>query len=353
MIKYPAQIDDTQSLPPALNNTSPVLGSTFNSLRSAVLSIENELGTVPSGSYSSVKGRMQYLENIVGNLQIIQLNEDLGGSLSSPKVIGLQGKPVSDAPPNYKDLLFWNGTAWLPAAINNVLPQATIPGQVLLWDGSKFIAQLLTQDSILPSFDFTITSGTKTILSLGESWIQGFNISLNNFPDTAALTDSMVGVPKNVLPEIISSGGIFCESDISYAKTVFNSNVVFTITTTSGIITKAVTNTLTWGQPVYAGLGLFDGYLGTPEEFIKNLDYKIVTTERNHTFTVNTSFNYRAYFACRSDYENINFVVNGMYGGFNKILTIPNFDNGFGFIESYDLYESDNAGLGEIILTTI
>lgn len=353
MIKYPGQIDDSQSLPPALNTIAPVAGSVFNQLRAAVLALENELGTKPSGIYSSVKGRVEYLENIVGNLDIIELKGDLGGSLDNPKVIKLQGQPVSNVQPTFGDLLFWDGVTWKPAKISNVLPAATEAGQVLIWDGYNFIMQKLTEDSILPSFNFNITSGTKEILSLGESWIQGFNISLTTYPESAILTDSMDGVAKNVLPEIISSSGTFCESDIQYEKTEFNSNVVYTITSTKGIITKSVTNTLTWGQPVYCGIGLIDNYIGSAEDFIKNLDYKVVTTNKEHTFTLDTSFNQKAYFACRSAYGNINFIVNNLQGGFNKILTIPDFDNGFGFTESYDLYESENAGLNEIILKTI
>ena len=352
MVKYPAQIDDTTSLPIALNNIAPPSGLTFNKLREAVIALETELGIKPSGVYGSVRGRFEYLENIFQDLKIIELDQDLGGTLIAPKVIGLQGKPISDVAPSFGDLLFWNGTSWSPEKIDSVLPTATTTGQVLVWDGYQFIATLLTQDSILPSFNFNITSGTKSTLSLGESWIQGFNISLTNYPETALLTDSMSATPKNVLPEIISSGGIFCESDISYSKNTFNSNVVFTITITSGIVTKQVTNTLTWGQPVYCGFGLLDGYAGTDEQFIKTLDFKVVTTSKQHTFTVNTFNTQKAYFACRSAFGNINFTVNNLFGGFSKIATVSNFDNGFGFTESYDLYESDNAGLGEITIVT-
>jgi hypothetical protein len=353
MVKYPAQIDDTISLPIAINNISPPSGSTFNKLRDAVLAVETELGLKPSGIQTSVRGRLDDLESVVGNLKIIELDNDLGGSLVAPKVVGLQGNPLSSAAPSFGDLLYWNGISWIPETINNVLPTATKVGEVIVWDGYNFIASQLTQDSILPSYNFNITSGTKSILSLGESWIQGFNISLDGYPESAILTDDMGGMAKDVLPEIISSSGIFCQSDISYTKNTFNDKVIFTITVKDGIITKEVTNTLIWGQPVYCGFGLFDTYMGTPEQFIKTLDFKVVTTSKEHTFTVNTSTNQKAYFACRSGYGNIDFLVNNLQGGFSKKITVANFDNDYGFTESYDLYESDNAGLGEISLKTI
>jgi hypothetical protein len=351
-VKYPAQIDDTTSLPIAMNNSAPVTGFSFNKLREAVIAIEKELGTNPSGIYTTVKERLQNLENTIGSLKIIELENDLGGSLSFPKVIGLQGNPISATTPNFGDLLFWNGIAWEPSQLNSILPAGTAPGQVLVWDGYNFITSALTQDSILPSYNFNITSGTKEFLSLGQSWTQGFHISLDNYPDTAILTDSMSALPKNVLPEVISSGGTFCESDISYTKDQFNDNVIFTITITSGFLTKQVTNTLIWAQPVYCGFGLFDQWMGTAEAFIKNLDYIVVNNSKQHTFTVNTSTNQKAYFACRSAYGDINFSVNNLQGGFTKILTVSNFDNGYGITESFDLYESDNAGLGEITLNT-
>ena len=351
-VKYPAQIDDTISLPIAMNSSAPITGFSFNRLRESVIAIERELGVNPSSTYATVKERLQNLENTIGSFKLIELKHDLGGSLSFPKVIGLQGHPISPTSPSFGDLLFWNGIAWVPTQLNSILPAGTAPGQALVWDGYNFVTSELTQDSILPSPNFNITAGTKEFLSLGQSWIQGFHISLDNNPDTAILTDTMSAMPKDVLPEIISSGGTFCESDVSYTKDEFNDNVVFTITNTNGFSTKKVTNTLTWGQPVYSGFGLFDQWMGTAEAFVKNFDYVVVNNSKLHTFTINTFTNQKAYFACRSAYGDINFSVNNFHGGFSKILTISNFDNGYGVTESFDLYESDNAGLGEIVLNT-
>ncbi|HXJ96312.1 MAG TPA: hypothetical protein VMT20_26035 [Terriglobia bacterium] len=44
-----------------------------------------------------------------------QIAQDLGGSTASPKVVGLQGNPVSTAAPTSNQVLTWNGTTWSPA----------------------------------------------------------------------------------------------------------------------------------------------------------------------------------------------------------------------------------------------
>jgi hypothetical protein len=121
MPKYPAQIDNSQSLPTAVDNLTPVQGSIFNKLRDAVLAVESELGVKPSGSYTTVRARIDNLENIIGNLQIIELHKDLGGTLEEPLVISIQGKPISTVAPTYGQALIWNGIAWTPTTgtINN------------------------------------------------------------------------------------------------------------------------------------------------------------------------------------------------------------------------------------------
>ena len=112
MIKYPSQIDTSSSLPIAVDNLTPIQGSIFNKLREAVIAVEQELGVKPSASYSTVKARLDALESIIGNLEIIELAGDLGGTLEIPRVIGIQGFPVSDAAPEINDVLTWNGIAW-------------------------------------------------------------------------------------------------------------------------------------------------------------------------------------------------------------------------------------------------
>lgn len=120
MAKYPAQLDNTTSLPTAVDNITPVAGSLFNKLRDAVISVETELGIKPSGVNTNVRSRLEVLDSSLDNLQIIKLDGDLGGTLDEPKVIGINGKLVSDVEPNYGDILTWNGLAWTPDANKDI-----------------------------------------------------------------------------------------------------------------------------------------------------------------------------------------------------------------------------------------
>jgi hypothetical protein len=120
MSTYPASIDNGSSLPVAIDGLTPVQGSVFNALRNATLAIETTLGPQPAGVYGSVAGRLTTLEGSVGNIQSISLAGDLGGTLASPLVIGIQGYPVSNMHPNPGQVLTYNGIAWVPGSASNV-----------------------------------------------------------------------------------------------------------------------------------------------------------------------------------------------------------------------------------------
>lgn len=122
-IKYPTQIDDNMSLPDAVDKVTPVKASVVNKLKSAILAIENELGTKPSGQAATVKQKILNIENSIANLDIISLSGDLGGSLLTPHVIGLNGTPLSDTAPESGQVLYFNGLAWEPFT----LPDSQVP----------------------------------------------------------------------------------------------------------------------------------------------------------------------------------------------------------------------------------
>lgn len=370
MPKYPAQIDTTLSLPTAVDNLTPVQGKIFNKLRDAVLAIESELGVKPSASYSTVKARIDALEGIVGNLQIIELDGDLGGTLESPLVIGFQGRPVSTVPPQQGEVYVWDGLAWTP------LPQsgggggggitpggdlsggpflqtviglqnrpidttAPTPFQSLIWNGVVWKPGNVPTDLLTPPVELTITP-TVQFAEVNENvTAPAFTATYTATPTSALLEDS-----ENLTPQNVTSTPLSFSSIYNFTETSFGDSVDFTLTAVQGFITKSETTSIIWGQKTYWGVDVA-GQTGAP--FITSLAGQEITVTKQIAFAVNASSTQKVYFACRNGYGDIVFTVHDVEGGFTKTQTIP-VTNDFGFIENYDLYESDYAGLGAIVV---
>jgi len=172
MTSYPAQIDNNASLPRVIDNQTPVGGETVNRLRDAIIAIENELGAKPSGTFATVRARMDHIETLITQ-QVVTIAGDLGGTPSNPLVIGMQGRTISSAAPLPTQVLGWNGIVWQPTNsiqlaqdLGNTyalpfvtglqgLPVSTqVPtnNQVLTWDGYiwKPVTQTVTLN-ILPT----------------------------------------------------------------------------------------------------------------------------------------------------------------------------------------------------------
>jgi len=372
MPKYPAQIDTTLSLPTAVDNLTPVQGKIFNKLRDAVLSIESELGVKPSATYSTVKARIDALEGIVGNLQIIELDKDLGGSLEAPLVIGIQGRPVSTVPPQPGEVYVWDGIAWIPQpqsgggsgggitpggdlaggpfiqtviGLQNRPINSTAPSkyQALVWSGVAWQAGFVPQDLITPPLEFTFVSNTQFAEVNQNIITPSFTATYEITPSLALLTDDLHPIPKDV-----TSTPTAFSSNFNFIKTAFGNTVEFTLTATQDFVTKIETQTIAWGQKLYWGLGPAGS---TGQAFIKALPGQQITLTKQLAFSVNAGLTDKIYFSCRTAYGDVTFKVHDIEGGFTKTQTVPLL-NDFGFTENYDLYESDNVNLGTLIIIT-
>lgn len=203
MTNYPAQIDSSASLPPVVDNATPVAGFTVNRLRDAIIAVETELGVKPSGTFTTVRQRLDTIEHLF-TLNVVTINGDIGGVPSDPLVIGLQGRPISSAAPSANQVLAWNGISWAPANsiqltqdLGNTVAspfviglqgrpvsnQAPTSNQVLTWDGYKWLP--VTQNvtlNILP----TVTLLPVEITFLGGD---GYNGTSTPFRAGARLVD--------------------------------------------------------------------------------------------------------------------------------------------------------------------
>lgn len=166
MSLYPAQIDNTTSLPTAVDNLTPVTGDVVNRLRTAIIQTQTELGVKPSGTNGTVKHRLDLLEAIISSGSGISFSGDLSGSPTAQTVTGLQGRPVSSATPSDGFVLTWvaMNNDWEPVAsggggsftpggdlsgngtTQNVIGFNTVPlsagtpttGQTYIFDGTNF-----------------------------------------------------------------------------------------------------------------------------------------------------------------------------------------------------------------------
>lgn len=286
MTNYPAQIDNDASLPRVVDLQTPIYGDTVNRLRDAIVAIEGELGPQAAGTYTSVRFRLDHLENVVTQ-QVVTLNGDLGGTPASPLVIGLQGRPLSSAAPGFTQVIAWNGVAWAPANslqlaqdLGNtatqpyviglqgrpVSNQAPVAQQVLTWDGYKWLPTTQTITfNLLP----TVTLLPVDIMFLGGDGYNGTTtplrvgarqVDMSNYPATTldGRTRTMTFRADLEVTNAAATGVALLKDSSSNALIMTGTTYSITnATNTSPIqITTLTPNTFTTGQVVaIAGVG--------------------------------------------------------------------------------------------------
>ncbi len=214
MVKYPGQIDNSISLPTLVDNFTPVTGDSVNRLRDAILAIENELGVKPSGVYSTVRNRLDVIENLF-NLDIVSLNGDLGGTTQSPLVIGLQNRPIDPVEPNAGQVLGWTGIVWQPQDLSVNL--TVLPTHVLLPTDINF----LNTDGYSNSSSPTRVGARKIDMSLyPASYPDGRNRTLTfkaSLEVTNAITDGYVRL-KDVTNNSVITGTLLQTNSLTSSE---------------------------------------------------------------------------------------------------------------------------------------
>jgi hypothetical protein len=318
---YPAQIDTNSTLPKVIDNLTPVTGSVYNRLQEAVIAAEQELGVKPSGTYSTVRARLDALEGIIAKLN---LNLQFGGDLEAQKdptiqhVIGIHG--------------------------NRILLNSDIStGAALRWDGYCWNQVQLYMDDILPPLFITLNGQSMREVNQYLSYPPFIGTYNYDPPDEIILSDS------EGHSQIIDTPDRFnFNSDYEFQKTTFDGYVTFTLTASHHQSTKTSDFTIRWGQKLYWGVGP-TGY-STASDIKNNLD-GYVTNTIDAEFTVTAGLTDKIYFACRSGYGPATFTVGGFDGGFTLISDTISLTNDYGFTENYQLYESDNFDLGTTTVT--
>ena len=339
MTKYPAQIDTSANLPTAVDNVTPVNADLFNRLRDAILAVEGELGVKPSALYTTVRARLDNIEGVVSAFQPIELDQDLGGTIHLPKVIGIQGRPVVPTAPTFNQSLVWNGTAWEPK--NTIYPTATQIGQTLIWNGTNYIADFTAQDDITAPVNIELLANVN-LVEVGSTITNPAFTASYSYP--AQLTAITLKDSINLVNQTILTPAVFA-SNYSFTGSSFGHYVDFTLTATQkSRFTKSDMERILWCQKVYWGKG---AAAQTGQVFIKSLAGKALTVNKNTNFTISAGSGEKIYFACRSAYGDCKFTIANVQGGFTKTQTVS-LTNLSGFTENYDLYESNVDSLGTV-----
>ena len=120
-------------------------------------------------------------------------------------------------------------------------------------------------------------------------------------------------------------------------------NKSFSLSATDGKTTVNRTASINFYNGRYYGVSNSETY---DSAFILSLN-KTLTNSRACNFTVNCGPGQYIFFAIPTRFGTPTFTVGGFTGGFIKAQTLD-FENKFGYVESYDIWKSENSNLGNI-----
>lgn len=281
MVNYPAQIDNSISLPSVVDNVTPITGAIFNRLRDTILQVQTELGIKPSGTFTTVRNRLDSLEALSGNTELdasvitligidppplspsgfsriyfdkntntLKISEnggsyedliffaggDLSGSPTHQTVIGLQGKSISSVSPSNGNVLTWvsvnNQWEPQPAAVS-FLANGDLSGSAI--NQTVIGLQTVPVSTSTPlsnnALVFDGTDWAPTQLTLDPELIgPAFAISLSG--GTLAEVGQTVNTPSfTSTKNYTGTAAVLTNTDNSESKNVlaeFNSNSPFT-----------------------------------------------------------------------------------------------------------------------------
>jgi hypothetical protein len=171
-ILYPAQIDNSISLPTVFDNITLYNAEVLNRLKAAIIAVETELGVKPSGTYSTVRARLDAMQAEInsggGPSGGVRIGQDLGGTNNAPLVVGLQGVPISTTAPTLGQTLIFEGISYVP--------------------GTNFYNQNITTTGQITSGPMLSTSETTGLFTLNGKFI------VNSISGSPAVSDPSQGI---------------------------------------------------------------------------------------------------------------------------------------------------------------
>lgn len=240
--------------------------------------------------------------------------------------------------------------------------------------GVKAAAEAATHETagiVKPSADFDITEdGTLSLykkisiplflLNKQSVWeigttVTGLNAMWTLNKNPAEQTITATGVTGSEDTVIIENIGADVRSTTELTGNAATQwNVVKAQEKTSGTLTVVLTvkddrgssasetASIQWLNGVYTGAAEAPATIDSA--FIRALT-KSLQSGKGKTFTVNAATGAYIWYACPVRYGKPSFNVGGFDGGFSKVATFD-FTNASGYTEEYQVWRSDNAGLG-------
>ncbi len=263
MVNYPASIDDSSSIPPAVD-VSDIIDTTYiNKLRSAIIAIETELGVKPSGVYTTVRARLDALEAAInaisgtggGGTPIGPASGDLADSYPSPTVVKIQNRTVASTAPTTGQALVWDGSAWSPGTVAGSGAPVDAQYLTLTTNGTLTEERVLTVTAPLALADGG--AGGNASLTLADS---GVGASTTKLP--ASVTVDAKGRITAISPVAASPA----QGDVVYyngsAWTNLGPGTSGQFLKTQGAAANPIWATTTGGIPYFANIAALKAYDG-------------------------------------------------------------------------------------------
>lgn len=181
--------------------------------------------------------------------------------------------------------------------------------------------------------------------------ISTFTNDTNSVEMGTVITSVLLSWSINKTPKILTLDGK--NLSVSINNTILSNQNITTDTTytlkavdeRNGESTK--TTKISFINGIYCGVNAVTPD-GVDNAFITAMT-KTLSATRKSEFKITAFENYYIYFALPTRFGKPTFNVNGFDGGFQKIKTLQ-FTNPSNYTESYDVWKSDNPGLGETVV---
>jgi hypothetical protein len=187
-------------------------------------------------------------------------------------------------------------------------------------------------------------TGASLLLAGASDVSPGFAASYNQLATAVSLTDTEGN------NDVIALPGTAFVSPHTFTKNVYGQSVTFTVHASNANGAATAAAAVSWGQNVFFGSAVDPGGGGYNTAFLNSLGSTLKLAP-NGNYNYNASALQSCFWAARSGFglTPANFTVGGFPFACSKVATFA-YTNANGVIENYDLFRSDNIGLGAFTL---